>query len=214
MPAYPQMPDPRRITGLYGGTFDPVHRGHLHVIDQLLEGGHIAQCICIPAHQNPLKIGRHRRDGRHRLAMLECVAAEHPHLFVSDVELRRAGLSYTITTVEHFRGTYGDRLRLILGADSLETLPRWYAAHRLIARVQPLIYARPGADLPDLATLRRTWPDALARRLHAGYVFGPPSAVSATAIRADLAAGKDCTALLSPAVRHYITAHALYQGDA
>lgn len=198
-------------TALFGGTFDPVHAGHLGVAQALLASGRVRQVLFVPAGAPPHKLGRPLTDARHRLAMLALAVGADPRLGVSPCELERAGPSYTLHTARHFREVFGPRLRLVLGADSLRDLHLWYEAATLVRENRFLVYRRPGCRLPAAATLRRQFGAAGAAKLRAGVVRGPRFAVSSSALRAALAAGNAPATLLPPAVHAYITANRLYE---
>jgi nicotinate-nucleotide adenylyltransferase len=204
-------PAPELVTGLYGGTFDPVHRGHLEVAAWLLAAGHVQQLIFLPAAQPPHK--RHRRitAAAHRLAMLRLAAAELPGSFVSTWELDRPGISYTWDTAAHFAATFGDRLRLIIGMDSLCDLHRWHRGAELPAHYRFLVCPRPGYALPTAAELDARFGAAAAARLRAGVVPAPLLPIAASDLRTQLAAGNPPDDLLTPAVWGYIQAHQLYR---
>lgn len=201
------------IVGLFGGTFDPVHTGHLNVVRNLLAGGHIDRCVLVPAARSPLKRDRDITADAHRLAMLRLAAGTIPGgvVTVSDVELRRGGLSYTIVTAAEFAGEYGARLRLIIGMDSLRDLHRWHEGVRLAQEYTFLIYQRPGCVAPTAAELAARFGAAAGARLAAGIVPGTTVAVSASELRASLAAGKDVQALLPSPVCEYIAQQHLYR---
>jgi len=200
-----------RVTGLYGGTFDPIHRGHLQVAAYLLAAGHLEQLIFLPAAQPPHK--RHRRISApaHRLAMVRLAAADCPGCFVSTWELDRPGVSYTWDTAAHFTTLFGDRLRLIIGMDSLCDLHRWYRGTELAAQYRFLVCPRPGYELPPPAELEARFGPTTAARLRASVVPAPLIPIAASDIRAQLAAGTLPSDLLTPAVWGYILAHQLYR---
>jgi len=205
-----QMPDPSLVTGLFGGTFDPPHLGHVRLAQQLLTRGDVAQVVFLPAAQPPHK--RHRRitAAADRLAMLALAVAEIPGCFVSDLELQRPGPSYTIDTVQTFAETFGPRLRLVLGMDSLRDLHLWHRSAELVAACSLLIYRRPGCAVPELATLTRQFGPEAAARLAGAIVDGPETDLSSTAIRARIRAGQSADDLLPPPVWRYIQMHHLY----
>jgi nicotinate-nucleotide adenylyltransferase len=132
--------------GLFGGSFDPVHIGHLRAAQDAFERCGLDKLLFIPAGHAPLK-GPERASGLHRIAMLQAVTDGDPRYGVSDFELSRDGPSYTVDTLEHFRAIWpDDRLFWIIGADQLGKLMRWKAADRLRDLAEFICLERPGFD--------------------------------------------------------------------
>lgn len=203
-------PDPTRATGLFGGSFDPVHVGHLNLVRQLHELGRLEQTIFIPAAVPPHKQDRRVQPGEQRLAMLRRALVHEPRCFVSDYELRQGGLSYTIDTVTHFAKTYDD-LWLVLGMDSLCDLHNWYRVDELLQRCRILTYARPGYPRPDRELLRQRFGGEKGDELAEGIVEAETCDVSSTEIREAVNRGIAPTELLPPGVWGYIQEHDLYR---
>jgi nicotinate-nucleotide adenylyltransferase len=208
---------PARI-GLFGGSFDPVHAGHVHAARSALEAFDLERVYVVPAARPPHKLREVLAPAADRVAMLELAFAGDPRFVVSDVELRRAGPSFTIDTVRALEERHGGSgraaIHLVLGDDSLEGLPEWRAAEELLARVQPVVVDRGGDPAALLRTLAgRLSPGALAR-LSRGVLAAPPLRASATELRRQLARGGDPGPLLPPGVHDYIRAHGLYRSAA
>lgn len=212
------MGEPRPI-GILGGTFDPVHFGHLRIALEALEALELAEVRLLPARQPP-----HRSDPgappEARLAMLYSAVADQPGFRVDDRELRRDGLSYMVDTLASFRHALPDRpLCLLLGMDAFVELPRWNRWRQLFELAHLVVLSRPGnwPELPAELTAevdRRRLPEgsALAGAAAGGVLFQPvtPLDISATRIRALLAAGCSPRYLLPDAVHDYIRTHRLY----
>ena len=211
---------------LLGGTFDPVHYGHLHFADDVRRALGLAEVRLTPAGDPPHR-GGPAASAADRLAMLQLAVAEFPGLTVDDRELRRPGKSYTVLTLAELREEFPALpLLLLLGADAFRGLPSWHRWREIVDLAHVVVVERPGvileADLP--APLRPIWrerrvddPAALFGR-PAGAIFVqpiPPLAVSASAIREILAQGSGSVeklrGLLPPAVLAYIELHHLYQ---
>jgi len=112
--------------GLLGGSFNPIHRGHLLMAQAALEGMGLDKVIFVPAHCSPHKIDRDLAPARHRLAMARLAVRGQKNLIVSDVEIKRGGVSYTVDTAGYFRRCYPkDRLFFIIGEDSVRGLWEW-----------------------------------------------------------------------------------------
>ena len=133
-------------TGVFGGTFDPVHIGHLAIALAALESARLDRVIFVPASRSPLKDRGPYASAEDRLAILEAATKDEPRFAVSRIELDRDGPSYTVDTLEALRGE-GD-LHLILGSDALADLGRWRRPERVRELATILVARRPGAPEP------------------------------------------------------------------
>lgn len=199
--------------GLYGGSFDPIHFGHLISARSLAEQLALDRVVLIPSPRPPHKNAVELTDARHRLEMARLAVEGDPLFEVSDVELHRSGPSYTFDTVTHFRQRLGEGADLFwfIGADSLPELPTWYRVSELVHIIRIVTAARPGWTPPDPATLTAAvGRDAAVRLLH-DLLETPRIDISATDIRARTAAGKSIRYLVPEPVTSYIDAHRLYR---
>jgi nicotinate-nucleotide adenylyltransferase len=212
------MSAPRRI-GILGGSFDPVHRGHLHAARAAMEAKALDRVVFVPAGQSPNKVGRPMESGAHRLTMLGIAIRDEPHFSTSDIELVRGGTSYTIDTVRALRKQLGEpedsEIFLIIGSDNVPGLPAWREARALLGLVQPVVVDRDGDARAALAIVRRVLGDELAEKVSAGWLSVPPLPASSTDLRDQLAgltlSERDVErAGLEPAVLEYIRARGLY----
>jgi nicotinate-nucleotide adenylyltransferase len=203
------MPD---RTGLYGGSFDPIHFGHLISARSIAEQLNLSRIFLIPAPRPPHKTASQLTDARHRLAMARLAVQGDPLFEVSDVELHRAGPSYTIDTVSHFRDRLGGSAELfwIIGADSLPELPTWRRVAELVCMVQIVTARRPGSRLPDVANLAAAVGPGPAQALLDRCVETPEIDISSTDIRRRVTAGLPVRYLLPNLVASYITQEGLY----
>jgi len=209
--------------GIFGGTFDPIHIGHLRTCVELreylqLEEMHMIPCAR-PAHREQPGI-----SAIHRLAML-CRAIEgEPGLRADDRELRRKGLSYTVDTLQELRHEKGDDcpLYLCVGMDSLANLDSWQRWQELTAFAHLVVVARPGWQLPKTGPVANWLEDKLAadmpllKQTPAGLVLIREMTllpVSSTKLRQDLTAGHSVRYLVPDAALDYINQHHLYQKD-
>jgi nicotinate-nucleotide adenylyltransferase len=200
--------------GVLGGTFDPVHHGHLRVALEAREALGLAEVRLMPAAQTNLRGGA-RASAAQRLAMLEAALA--PGLAVDAREIERGGISYTVDSLAALRAELADRpLCFILGADAWNSLPRWHRWRDLLDFAHLVVASRPGADLLRHPPLEAAWAsrasDLYARP--AGHVYScaiPLLPISATDIRARIAAGRSVTGLLPPAVIALIERDGLYR---
>lgn len=188
---------------LFGGSFDPFHVGHLAMIGAALEQRLADRVLLVPAGQNPHKPAV-PTAAEHRLRMAELGIAGLVGVTVLDWEARRPGPSYTCETVERLAATHPeDELLVMLGADNLTEFFTWRRPERILALSRLLVFPRAGTppDLPPAAAARATVVDGFA------------APVSATEVRAQLAAGRLPRDLVPAAVLDYIVAQRLYRAD-
>ena len=158
----------RRI-GLFGGSFDPPHAGHLHVARAARGRFGLERVVFVPAAEPPHKPGRQLESGADRLAMLRLLLADEPGCETSDLELRRGGRSFTIDTVRALPAALGEpedcEIYLLIGSDNLAGLPGWREARALLERVQPVVVRREGTLADEIALLAPLLPEELLRKL-------------------------------------------------
>lgn len=211
------------LIGLYGGSFDPVHNGHVATAEELLARLPFREIRLLPAARSPLK-DRTLAD-HHRVAMLKLALAGHAALCVDDRELHRPPPSFTVETLREIRRSL-DRatpLAFIMGMDSFLELPRWKDWQDLTEYAHLVVVSRPGhhASLaPPLADWlekhRIEGPESLESRPFGGVLLieTAPHDIASRAIRAAVRSGQATSDWLDPAVRDYIDSHHLYSGDA
>jgi len=186
------------VDALLGGSFDPVHIGHLVVAEAAAEvlGTRIR---FLPAREQPFKRAAHGATAEQRAAMLALAAAGNPRLAVEPIELTLPVPSYTVRTLRALADREGgNRFTLLLGADAAADLAAWHEVEALPHLADVVVFARPGSAPP-------------AQRLISRVIEVPAVDVSATTIRARVAAGRSIRYLVPEAVREYIAAHGLYR---
>jgi len=200
--------------GLFGGSFNPVHFGHLISARSVAEQLGLSQVVLIPAASPPHKQPAGLISAEHRLEMTRLAVRGDPLFTVSDVELRRAGPSYTFDTVTSLQQALGEAVKLswIIGADSLAELPTWYRIHDLIARVDIVTVMRPGPWAEPAAILQANFGAAETARLLGSRLSTPNIEISATDIRERVARGASIRYLTPAPVIAYIDEHGLYRG--
>jgi nicotinate-nucleotide adenylyltransferase len=190
--------------GLYGGTFDPVHLGHLRAAESAREGLGLDLVAFLPAAVPPHRGDAPLSPAADRLAMARLATAPHPGFEAWDAELRRPGPSYTVETVSFLLGERpGDTFVLVVGSDTWPEIPSWREPERLLSLVQVAVVDRPGYPGPAGAP-----PFPGARGVT--RVEGPSLPISATAIRERARLGRSVRFLVPDAVADYIATRRLY----
>ena len=192
-----------------GGTFDPIHRGHLVVAEVVRARLHPAEVMLVPAGQPWLKSGQVAASTEDRLAMVRLAAAE-AGLQVSTTETERSGPSYTVDTLRALRASLspGDELNFILGWDNLLNITRWHMPEEIIKLARLIAVPRIGSPVPNVDVLEKSLP-GLARRVV--LLDKPEIDISATVIRERVGLGLSVGHLVSEVVARYIQDHGLYR---
>ena len=195
--------------GILGGTFDPIHIGHLFAAEEARTRMGLERVLFIPAGLPPHKLHLDITSTQDRLNMVELAIADNPHLFLSRVDIDRFGPSYTVDTVELLRNEYGSdsEIYFIMGSDSLADLLTWHKPERLIRLCRLVALTRPGKRV-DLDELNRLLPGAIAR---VQLLEMPLLQVSSTDIQRRVRMGFSIKYLVPPAVETYIYRHELYR---
>jgi nicotinate-nucleotide adenylyltransferase len=198
--------------GILGGTFDPVHNGHLALGEAARTGVPLDRVILVPAGQPWLKLKEAQpvSSAAHRLAMVRQAILGKPYFEISTREMERPGPTYTVDTIAEFgqAAAGGTELYFIVGSDSLDQLPRWHEAERLVRLCRIVAVPRAGCLGPDLEELNRRVPGF---RESLVWVEHSVPGVSASDIRHRIAAGQPYAHLVPPAVAEYIEKHRLYR---
>lgn len=196
--------------GWLGGSFDPVHAGHLHIARGAADALSLPRVLLVPAHQPPHKLDRRLAPDADRLALLAIACRADPRLQPCDVELRRGGVSFSIDTARALLAAEpaGTQLYAIVGADTLADLPTWRQAAELLRLVTFCPVVRNGQP-PDPAPLARLAGEEPVERIRRHVLHLPPHPASSTAVRAALAAGQQ-PADLPPGVWEELVRRRLY----
>jgi nicotinate-nucleotide adenylyltransferase len=187
--------------GLFGGSFDPPHIGHLLTAGDALEALALDKLVFIPAAVQPLKVGRAAAAPEHRLAMVRYMADDDPRFDVDSIEIERPGLSFTVDTLAAYAARYPDAERfLIVGADILPTFHQWRSPER-IAELATIAVLKRMDGTPDLRSIPGRTVLLPTRRLD----------ISSTEIRERVRDGRTIRGFVPEAVAAYITAQRLYR---
>jgi nicotinate-nucleotide adenylyltransferase len=216
-----------RHIAAFGGTFDPIHHGHLEVMRAVVQNFRLDQLLVIPAHRPPHKDPRTIADAYHRYAMAVLGTLEEARVVVSTLELEAPDRPYTFETVERLRSMVGEKAKLyfIIGADSFEEINTWREPARLFSGADVIVVTRPGHDV-DAAPLDDRFKSTIVDlRGQAGSMMTEESLnehhiyltdyvnskVSSTEIRQRVRDGEPIVGLVPPRVSDYIRKYELYR---
>ena len=213
---------PRRIA-VYGGSFDPIHRGHLEPVEEVRRRLGLDAVVFVPAYVPPHKPAGPSASAFHRFAMAAMAIAPYPAFFVSDFEVERGGTTYTVESLRHFRAILeGTQVHLLIGSDSLLGLPTWRAWREIIEEFPvAVVYREPAGREECLAAL----PTELSRRCApagatpdvapegASIYWGgnAPVTISSTWIRKAVVSGEGLAGSVPPSVEAYLRREGIYQ---
>ena len=193
--------------GVFGGTFDPIHMGHLIVAEDARAALELDKILFIPAGQPWFKSYRQITEAHHRLAMVRLAVEGNPSFDVADIEIRRTGPSYTVDTLSELRVLYPDaEFIVILGVDALREIDRWHQPRKLFELASVVGMARPGASL-DPSVLNAAIPGASSRMRLLDSVL---IEISGTEVRQRVAACRSIRYRVPDTVERYIHENGLY----
>jgi len=190
--------------GLFGGSFDPIHNGHLQLANWTQKKLFLNRVIFIPAAIPPHKQHLTLTESKHRYRMVQIAVANQPGFEISGIEIEKNGISYTIDTIEYYRDQYSplkQNVFLIIGADSLIDFPNWKDPDKILRSCQLVVLQRPDVNLDS----------ALPKfKNHSIILKSPLINISATEIRQKIRAGDSISHLVPQPVEQYIYEHDLY----
>ncbi|VGO21356.1 nicotinate-nucleotide adenylyltransferase [Pontiella sulfatireligans] len=199
--------------GIMGGSFDPVHIGHLVIAQDAVERMELSEVVFVPAAVPPHKQHLSLADDGHRLNMLKLAVESDIRFSVSDEELVRGGVSYTIDTVRQLKQSIPDaEWVLVVGSDTLVDLHNWYKIDELLDLCEVATFLRPGESALESIAEKVRLPDERKDKLMRNVVDMHLVEVSSSEIRMRVAEGLSVRYLVSPEVEMYIFEHGLYRG--
>lgn len=213
--------------GIFGGTFNPIHVGHLRAAEEIWERFHLQEVIFIASAVPPHKAVEGGIAGEHRMEMVRLAIAGNPHFSLSDIELKRPGKSYSIGTIQFFRQRYGSDLDLffILGMDAFLEIGTWKSFQELFSLCHFIVMTRPGFDkdfsvdiIPGAIADAFTYQEGENRFIHRDgysvYVQGITFLdISSTKIRQEIHEGRSIRYLVPREVERYIERHRFYRTE-
>ena len=198
--------------GLFGGTFDPVHNGHLHIARAFADETGLDTVVFLPAGGPHHKTPAPPTSAAHRLAMTELAAAEDARFAVSDCDIVRGGATYTFDTVQIFRQQFpAARLWWLLGSDSLMKLHTWKKWQTLVKQTHIAVAMREGDSLGQTPRELHAWLGEALQNGSVRILQAPLYDISSTRIRQDIRNGSLPDGLIPPQVARYIREHGLYR---
>lgn len=201
--------------GLYGGSFNPIHLGHLAIARAVVDHFGLSRMVFLPAAAPPHKAREGLAPSHDRAEMVRLAIAGEPVFELSDFDLRRPGPCYTIDTVLHFRELLppGTEIFWLIGADTLSELPTWKRIHELVDLCRIVTACRPGYDAINWHLLERVFRVGQVEKLRHGLVETPRVDISSTDIRRRVAASESIADQVPPTVAEYIQQNRLYASN-
>jgi len=199
--------------GIFGGSFDPVHYGHLLLAESCREQCSLDQVWFLPAATAPHKRQAESAEAKHRIEMLRLALAGSETMRVETLEIDRGGVSYTVNTLAEIHKQNPDaELFLLMGADSLHDLPHWYKPEAICRQAIPVVVGRPGQQKPDFDVLAGLVSPQRLEEIRGCRVQSPLVDLSSSDIRQRVAEARSIRYRVSRAVEKYIETHGLYRG--
>lgn len=198
--------------GLFGGTFDPIHNGHLHIARAFADEISLDMVVFLPAGDPYHKVHATRTAAQHRFAMTELAIADEPRFAVSDCDIVREGATYTFDTVQIFRQQFPSaQMWWLLGSDSLMKLHTWKKWQTLVKQINIAVAMREGDSLNKMPRELHAWLGEALQKGSVRILKVPLFNISSTQIRDSLSEGKLSDGLVPAAVRRYIENKGLYR---
>jgi nicotinate-nucleotide adenylyltransferase len=200
--------------GVFGGSFDPVHLGHLRLAACCWRQARLDRVEFMPTAQQPLKPWGPVASEADRVAMLRLAVADWPAFCVSTIEIERGGVSYSVDTLRTLHEMNpAAELFFLMGADALAEFPEWREPAAICELATPMVVRRAGAPEPDFEVLRPIASEPRLAEIRAAQVEMPPTPISSSGIRAMIVAGGDWQKMVPPAVGEYIETQGLYRAS-
>ena len=196
--------------GFFGGSFDPIHLGHLILAEQCREQAQLDQVWFVPSSMSPLKQSSTVGSNRQRLEMVQIAIAGHRGFQASEIELERGGVSFTVDTLRGLQSSHpDDEWFLVIGGDSLVNFSKWREPEEICRLAIPLIYSRPNSPA-DLSVLRPFVDGARMKEIERNAIRSTLIDISSTELRRRVAVGQSIRYLTPRAVEKYIESNGLY----
>jgi nicotinate-nucleotide adenylyltransferase len=205
----------KKVTVLFGGTFDPVHLAHTAVAAAAGDALGADSVIFVPARRSPLKSLGPEASDEDRISMLQLALSGNSRFKITDYELKKPGPNYTIETVRHFKKEFEDaEIYWLLGADTVDDLRHWHCITELLDECNLSVMFRGGFPPPDFTKYEAFWGSERIKKLQRNVIETPLIDISSTEIRKRLSTGRDVSGMVNPKVLQYIREQGLYGAGA
>lgn len=196
--------------GIFGGTFDPIHFGHIDLAKQALLECNLDHLIVIPAKIQPFKVGQAVVDAAHRLKMASLAFEDEEKISVSDLEIKMDDISYTIHTLTEIKKQYPNAyIAFIIGTDAFLKVEKWRAASEILTDYSFIVGTRPGYKAEELSACIVKYTEVYNTDIRT--IDNRQWSISSTQIKERIRAGKSCKNLIPDAVERYIAVNGLYR---
>lgn len=194
--------------GIYGGTFNPVHLGHVNMLSRAVKAAKLDRVLVVPDRIPPHKAAQSLASGRDRLRMCRIAFRDIEEAEICDWELKREGKSYSVITLRHFKEAFpGDRLYFIMGSDMLISFHKWYCYEEILSLAGLICISRSGGDSDAVKDQAQRLRDMGAEII---TVTAEPFEASSSQVRELIEQGSDCEGLMDRGVMDYIRSRGLY----
>ncbi|MCM8539659.1 MAG: nicotinate-nucleotide adenylyltransferase [Lentisphaeraceae bacterium] len=209
----PEIKKSKRYTAIFGGTFDPIHFGHLKLAEKVIEEDLADEVMFIPAGKPPHKLEKPISPAEHRLEMVKLVLNEYPVFSVSDYEIvNQRKTSFTINTLRALQAAFPERrFRLMMGMDNFLSLDSWHKYQEIISNYELIVFTRPETKRISLNKITEKFGNKLTPKLEKSIIDSLDIDISSTEIRKRVESGEDLSGLVLPSVAEYIRENGLYK---
>lgn len=194
---------------IYGGTFDPIHLAHIKLAEYAIKELDLDELIFMPAYINPFKQNRITSSPQDRLSMIQKILSYNDKFSVSDFEIHKKDVSYTIDTLEHFENIKKGKLYFVLGYDTIINLNNWHRGEEILSKYPIITAFRPGISKEKASLIIDSFRKDYSANIY--VVDMPPLDVSATHIRELIKENKSLSGQVLPEIEEYILEHQLYK---
>lgn len=209
----PESKKSKRFTAIFGGTFDPIHFGHLKLAEKVIEEDLADEIMFVPAGKPPHKLDKPISAAEHRLEMVKLVLNEYPEFSVSDYEImNKRKTSFTINTLRALQAAFPERrFRLMMGMDNFLSLDTWHKFQEIISNYELIIFTRPEIRRISLPKITEKFGNKFTAKLEKSIIDTVDVDISSTEIRKRVENGEELSGLVMPAVAEYIRENGLYK---
>lgn len=209
----PETKKSKRFTAIFGGTFDPIHIGHLKLAEKVIEEDLADEVMFVPAAKPPHKLEKPITPANHRFEMVKLVLDEYPDFSVSDYEIvNQRKTSYTVNTLRALQAAFPERrFRLMMGMDNFLELNTWHKYQEIISDYELIVFTRPKTRRIALAQITEKFGNRFSSKLENSIIDTVDVDISSTEIREKVINDEDLSGLVLPSVADYIVENGLYK---